>query len=190
MNIDNFWVYCKCKCMFVHCINVHISPYMPRSPGYSDEIGLTVTNAALTCPDQADNRLYESWCVCVCMNRWFVGSFNGGIYGVIYGGIHVYIIIYILYEYIISHPLQQQLSLLGPRAVWLWHFRYDLAFADLKKFRMRWQKDSTSRGTSAEVCGPGPREENIPSGRRSQWMNTKLGTHQNKIYKIEVPGVP
>lgn len=60
---------------------------MPRSPGYSDEIGLTVTNAALTCPDQADNRLYESWCV--CMYRWFVGSFNGGIYGVIYGGIHM-----------------------------------------------------------------------------------------------------
>ena len=33
-------------------------------------------------------------------------------------------------------------------------------------------------------------EENIPRGRRSQWMNSKLGTHQNKIYKIEVPGVP
>lgn len=92
--------------------------------------------------------------VCVCMNRWFVGSFNGGIYGVIYGGIHVYI--YIMNNYIISHPLQQQLSLSGPRAVWLWHFRYDLAFTDLKEFRMRWQKDSTSRG-SAEVCGPGPR---------------------------------
>ena len=37
--------------------------------------------------------------VCVCMNRWFVGSFNGGIYGVhiwrntcIYNYIYIYII--------------------------------------------------------------------------------------------------
>ena len=103
--------------MFVHCINVHISPYMPRSPGYSDEIGLTVTNAALTCPDQADNRLYESWCVCVYepLVRWFIQRRN--IWCHIWRNTCIYNYIYILYEYIISHPLQQQLSLLGPRAV-------------------------------------------------------------------------
>ena len=91
-------------------------------------------------------------CVYEPLVRWFIQRRN--IWCHIWR--NTCVCIYIMNNYIISHPLQQQLSLSGPRAVWLWHFRYDLAFTDLKEFRMRWQKDSTSRG-SAEVCGPGPR---------------------------------
>ena len=185
MNIDNFWVYCKCKCMFVHCINVHISPYMPRSPGYSDEIGLTVTNAALTCPDQADNRLYESWCVCV----WTVGSLVHSTEEYMVSYMEEYMCIYILWI-IISYHIHFNSNFLfqGPGLC-------DFGISDMTWHLQTWKNSGCDgRKIPRHVVLPKfaglVHEENIPRGRRSQWMNSKLGTHQNKIYKIEVPGVP